>query len=295
MAALGRFDKEFELYGCTYWEDGKIYYCISQYQEAVQQFIAQCAQKHIYPTPLERYVKRIAVPAGMEEELLAETKLEMAAKMQRQYGKRYFEAMLPFMQAEPNDAAYPFLQQFADTIEGYFQADALQIFAGTVQMAYEAKILTDSGYMQFQQWLAENRRQIEDDPVISADVDRTLYGICYEDTGQLPKFFIDAQKKAVIDKKQQLELQGLLVTPVYAKRYEMKNFGEMPAARKSFRAKMERYYGEWYFNFIKNLKSLSGVIEQDMLQDLQQQFIQTGAGEAADAVRYYQYRWNGKQ
>ena len=90
MSALGRFDKEIELYGCAYSGNGRVFYCISRFEKAVWQVVEQSADQHIYPTPVESYIKRVSVPAGMYEEILEQTKLEMAKKLKCQFGEIYF-------------------------------------------------------------------------------------------------------------------------------------------------------------------------------------------------------------
>ena len=70
MAALGRFDTEFLVYGCAYQHQNKIYYQISDNQKAQQDFFQQSVRQNCYPTPVVRYIHRSAVPAGMEEQIM---------------------------------------------------------------------------------------------------------------------------------------------------------------------------------------------------------------------------------
>ena len=48
MAQLGCFDTEFWVFGCTYKENGKIYYRVSSKEEDIRQFIDECVQNDIY-------------------------------------------------------------------------------------------------------------------------------------------------------------------------------------------------------------------------------------------------------
>ncbi len=293
MAKLGRFDKEFELYGCAYSENKHIYYCISQYPQDIQQILLQSAARQIYPTPSEQYVKRIAVPAGMYEEIMGQTKWAFAKKLKQQYGQTYFDAIMPFAQVEPNDTSYMLLQKFAETLDGYYHKDDIQIFAGTVQMAYEAKVLSTTHYQQFQQWVAKQRKQMEDDPVITKNITRTFYGIGYLDAKQQIRYFVDAQEVATIDKKQKLDQDGFLVTPIYQQRYSVDHAGALSVVKAEYKRALEDKYNSAYFDFLQTIKNLPGVINQEQLSILQQKFEKNGYKKAANAIRYYSYRWNG--
>ena len=119
---------------------------------------------------------------------------------------------------------------------------------------------------------------------MTKNITRTFYGIGYLAERKSIKYFIDAQKVAIIDKKQKLEQKGFLVTPVYQKRYSVDYDGLLSAAKAEYRRNLEEKYNRAYFGFLQTLKQLPGVVDKEQLRAVQQQFINNVRQQAAEAV-----------
>ena len=52
MAALGKFEEEFIVYGCCYVENGQVYYRVSTQEDELYLFIEQCMERGVYPNSL---------------------------------------------------------------------------------------------------------------------------------------------------------------------------------------------------------------------------------------------------
>ena len=85
MATLGKFNVEFDAYGCTYWQEGKQYYRVSSNGEAMFDFVAACGRKGIYPTPIKQYTYQTVVPVEMREKFSEQTKMKLARQMKETY------------------------------------------------------------------------------------------------------------------------------------------------------------------------------------------------------------------
>lgn len=291
MEKLGRFDKEFVAYGTAIQEaDGRIFYYAASDEKKLQKLVQTERWRERYFTPVVSIAKRSVVPSGMEEDIVQAIKYSLLGKMRAAYETvDYFSLMQPFFAKAPNDNAYPLLSAYKAKIEGHFEDRELQLFSGAVKMAYEAKILTTRHFQEFIQWHQYMQRQMDDDPIVADNVERTLYGFVYYTEGGY-KIAYDAQELCVIHQSIDKIMNGFLVGPIMQKTYWFQQFKQMQEIREQFCHWLWEGQNESYFNLLMKMKSAPGVIDEKALHTVKACL--KDSKMAYDACQYYDYLWN---
>lgn len=285
MAQLGRFETEFIIYGSAVQEqDGKIYYYATTNQEKLYRCIKNARLEDRYFMPMVQLVRRMKVPADLEDEWLAKSKLDLIKLMKKQY-ETYLPRMRAIFLKEPNNEAVGVLSDFQNVIEGYFDDTLLQLFLGLLEMSYEGKILSHEQFIKFKEWHDKVRHQMSDDPASVDNITRIFYGFVYKDKDENYRSIIDAQEMNVVEQRQEKQIQGYLVAPIIKKQFAFKQFGEMPKIRQEFIDWLFRAQSEEYFSLIEELKNLPGVVFEEDLKNIAETF--EGVEYAALSTMYY--------
>ena len=292
MAALGRFDVEFEMYGCAYLQDGEITYRVTPDAMQLYQFAAQSVHESLYPTTVVHHIHRTPVPSGMQEQIANQTKLQLAKKLYQMYPPCFFTLLEPFTQAPANNNSYPLLLEMADAIDGHFNDAELQLLEGTMEIACQAKQLDQYGYSRLQQWLKKIRRQMEDDPIIQNNFSRTLYGFCYQTEKGTIKCTFDAQPVTVYERHTAKELEGMVTGQILQQTYWMKNFDAMAGIRNAFKELLLTLQNETYFQLLHTIQTLPGAIDSALFGQSLQQLATVDAPQAVADFRRFGRRWN---
>ena len=292
MAALGRFDVQFDVYGSAVQEqDGKIYYRATSDEEKLYAYMQQKRLEERYFTPIVQQSRRTKVPAGMKEQLLQETKYALLKQLKREYeGSGYFALMQPLFQIEANDEALSVLQSYQEQIDGHFNDTELQLFLGAAWMAYEAKVLSGGSYRQLLQWHNAIRQQMADDPVVADNLKRTFYGFVYQRPDGSRDCMLDAQRMTAVRQRQEKLLQGLLVGPIMQKTYLFQQFSQLGAIRQDYRQWLLQGQDAAYFQMLQAIRHCPGVIAQSAIKQATEKL--TGSKAASQAVAYYSALWN---
>ncbi len=292
LASLGAFGEDLLMYGCAYLEQNKITYRISPDASQIYQFQETSTHQNLYPTAVSSYVHRSAVPGGMREQLAYQVKLTLARQIQAQYPRYFFELLDPLAQTPANNSSFPLLTTMVDAIDGYFNAGQLQLLDGTIEFAYNAKLLDNQHYQQLQQWLTETRRQMESDPIVQNKISRTLYGFCYQDNDGTIKSTINARIEKIYERHTIIKQSKKLVGPLLQQTYWMKDFNEISTAREKFKLWLEQLQNESYFSLLATIKKLSTAINQNAFQQALSQIESTGKPQAIADFKWYGRLWN---
>lgn len=291
MAELRRFDGEHILYGCAYLEEGKVKYRVSSRDKEIYEYVEKSAANGIYPTPVMSLLQRCPTPSGREEDIKQKVKLQLAKDMKKRYDKSFFLALEPFTKVSASNDAFDLLLEIRDQLEGLFDEGKLQIFEGLVQMAFEAKVLSENSYEQMRAWLKKIRVQMEDDVVIKNAFERTLYGIGYEKNGELAYSF-DAQKTTISAQKATLEQNKVLCSPIFAKTYWFAGFDEFKELKAHYLTELKEIMDPAYFELLKTIKAFPSVIDQKAFEEKLEEVKASCQPEAVVAFATYGYRWN---
>ena len=292
MAALGRFDVEFQAYGCAYLEKGHVTYRMSSQAEDIYAFQAQSVEMGLYPTTVSSHLRRTPAPSGMQEQLANDTKLELARQLRQNYPRCYFDLLHPFTQMPANNSSFPLLSSFAERNDGHFQESELQLLEGVMHTARAAKLLDADGYAVLSQFLSKTRRQMADDPVIENRFSRTLYGFCYEDEAGCLLHTLDAQSLTICQRQSQLELAGFLTAPIFHQTFWFSNFDEFPALRRTFTHTLQQLEGADCFQLLHKLRALPSAIDTKSYQAALTQLPAQASAQALADFRRYGRRWN---
>lgn len=285
MAQLGRFETEFLIYGTAVQEnDHKIYYYATTNQEKLYQCIEKARFEERYFMPMIRYIKRLKVPADLEEVWLAKTKIELIQQMKHQY-EFFLPRMEPLFRREPTDQALGLLEQYQEAIDGYFDDTLLQLFEGLVNMSYEGKILSRQSFLNLKKWHDKIRHQMHDDPVCVDSITREFYGFVFVDKHGKRNTVFDAQKMNVVEMQQEKMIRGYLTGPIMKKQYAFKQFGDMPKIHQQYSDWLLSAQSESYFQMIAQLKKMPGVVLVEELDDIAAAVTETEY--AAYSTAYY--------
>jgi len=291
MARLGRFGEQFIAYGTAIkGKDGKVRYYATADEEKLYAFMQSERLNERYFTPIVSLQKRSQVPSGMEDMIMRATKQALLSQMKNEYEiSGYFDLMQPLYERKANNNGYGILCEYRDKIEGNFEDVELQLFAGAVAFAYEAKVLERDSYLELMNWHAMIRRQMEDDPVVEDNIGRTLYGfVAWKD--QHRECIFDAKEISVIHQRDKLLLEGALVAPMIHRSYWFRQFGEFKAIKQNHCQWIFAGQDEAYYQMLKKIKAQKGVVYADELQEMKEKL--KDIPNALAAVCYYEKLWN---
>lgn len=240
MAELGKFDREFKVYGCTYREKDETYFHLSENAKTIADFWQRSQFEGVYPTVAMSHSQLSSVPSGMEDEIWNEEKWNLAEIMGGLYGDPFLDLLNDLGSKPPVNNAASALYQWKDAIDGRFRRDLLKVFDIFVKHCFLMKQLDHDSYSELKAWSAHVWKQLEDDLIIKDDFERTMYGyLCL--TNNTVKPFYDAQFETVYTSWIANMKGSSLVTPIYSETFWFKTFTDFPKCKKQY---------------IENLKSL---------------------------------------
>ena len=292
MAEMGRFDEEFHMYGCASLDGGKITYRVTPLAEQIYQFTSAGAVSGYYPTRVHSYSESLPVPVGMRTGIERSVKLKLARHIQTLYPASYFMLLQPFCEVSADNSSQPLLERLKEAVEGYFEEAICQLFEGTVQIAYAAKHLNRDSYRDFQHWLANVRRQMEDTPVIQSGMPRTFYGFCYQKGEGAIKTIVNAQAISVWEQRGNLERQGYLVGPILRQEQWFDETADISEGRMRFKQTVQSLENASYFDYLQTLQALPSVIDTGVFQHALEELTRTEMTTAIEDFYSYGYRWN---
>lgn len=289
MAALGKFDQEFIVYGCAYRQNGETYYRISEHDETIYYFCEKSRLQGLYTTAVMSYTQRTGVPSGTKEDIWEESKWTLAQMMLEKYPDGYLDLINQLSNLPANNEAWPVLQMLKRRLEGRFERDKLQLFDRVVDYCFRAKLLYQENYKQLKEWLESNWHQMEDDVIIKDIYERTLYGIAYRQYGQIV-YDYDARYTKIYQVQQRCIRQGILVTPIYSQTYWFDTFNKFSDIKAQYLEKLKQLLTPCLV-LIEQIHQLLPFITPDQFEKIYQQAIQD-YGEVAEELKAYGYQWN---
>lgn len=290
---LGCFDKEFTYYGVGYLEvSGKVAYRISSQRGRLYQFIRESAGHNIYPTPVVRYMKRCPAPSGHEEQIKVEAKRETAGKIRSLYNRTFFEALKPLSDISPSNRAYNLLKEQQDMLEGEYDESKLRLFENLVHVAVESKQLTIMAELEFDEWLKDIRKQMEDDIVAKGPYKKILTGFAYRGSTDSVKYYYDAKPEVTFEAEAEYQKRRIFHTPVFQKEYWLKDTSAFFKVKKKFEQEMQAYLSEEYWNLLREIKAMPSVIDLSLFEEKAEQVKLECSEEAYNTLLSYGYRWN---
>ena len=290
MAELGWFDVEFTMYGCAYLLEGKMFYRVSSEAEDIYDFIEKGAQLGIYPSNVLSLTEKYPVPAGMKELIAQEVKRDLGKKLREVYPQAFFEELYTLAEAAGTNSAAGLLWAEVDQLEGVFEEEKLKALAELIAYAYSCRKLAAADYRELLEWIAAQRKDMEDD-FISKDIfEKTLYGVAYRgDTGL--EYLINAQKGCVYEKMYALEQAGRLTTPLFSKTYWYNYVYRLGDVNRDFKKKIKQELNEDYMRKIQQIRAGQSAVSAKACTAAIQKIGQRFGAEPYKTVLRYGRRW----
>ncbi len=289
MKALGRFDVEYTVYGSRFQEAGKAHYIISTQKSKIVAYISQRAHFEQWPLPVESYTLMSAVPAGYEEDILRLAKVKLARKLQEGYDEEFLAGFYALAALENDDAGESLLTDLQEKVAGRFCRENLMLFEGLLSKVYQAKHVKKDTLSQYERWLAEEYRQLEDEPRPTEQYEKKLYGLAFE-KGTAISVYCNAQRAKAYEKQEQLMQEGVLTSAVCVQNYGYrfdKTIGEL---RKQFEAYLRQVFDPTYFDYLRRIAALGPGVPTDAFRQWQAKN-ETKGEMSAKAINCYEAYW----
>lgn len=290
MYELGRFDKEFALYGTCFLENDEVYYYVNMHPERVYDLLEQSRCQNLQLTPVEMLLERCAVPIDAEDEVLARLKVKLAKQMREKYPKEFLRGLDQLAALPNNNSAEPWLDMLKRQLEGVFDADKLQALEGLLDMAYASKIVTEIFYQQSCSWLAENRRDMSDDEIAKGQSERTFYGFAAWEAADQLHYYVNAQRQRVYQERFVWQLNGQWTTPVFYKTYTLDQRYKVGEAKRDYEKLLGTITAEIYAIVVPKLYQCPSAIDRSLWQ-VERQSAQQYSPEALQMLQYYSHIW----
>lgn len=290
MAELGKFAKEFEVFGYAYRQNDETYYRIGRQEEIISKLCEKEKIKKFFPTIVSKHSQRTCVPSGMENDIWQEEQWELGVQLAEKYRDDFLDCINRFGMYESISNAANLVEKWKDYLEGRFERELQKIFDSLLDEAYLSKQLTDSDYIKFKDWSEYNWKQMEDDILITDNYERTLYGVLYEMDGKL-SMEIDAQYEVVYRKRHQLQISRVLVTPIYHRTYWFHNFNDFHDIKNSYRSTLFKLMMP-AIEFMRQLKQMPSPIPYEEFCEQYEKLKKYGTKEEIETMTSYAVQWN---
>lgn len=289
MAELGKFEKEFTVYGYACRKKNETYYRIGQYESVVSKMCDKHRIQGYLPTLVVSHTQRTGVPSGMEADIWQEEQWNLGFRLEKQYSDEFLDQLNQLGNYPPKNGTYDMLVQWKNNLEGRFQREQQKIFDAIVDNAYLAKQLEKNAYDELKNWSAYNWKQMEDDIIIKDIFERTLNGILYE-TSEGIKAEYDAQYEVIYRKRQHLILEGILVSPIYSKICWFRNFGDFSSVKQQF---VDTLYTLMMpaVDFIREMKKMQPFLPKEEFLSVYRNIQLNGTKEELESLRFYGHLW----
>ena len=289
---LGCFGKEFCVYGMAYEDALGVAYRASGKALNLHEFARTCAIEGIYPTPVFTNLQRRMSPAGSEDMIKNILKKETAGELKKIYNHTYFEAMHTLSKIGANNEAYDLLDRMRDYLDGRYVESEIDLFEGLLLEAVNDKLLTVNSYLEFADWLKDVRKQLENDIKSKGRYEKVMSGFSYRDENGVIKYFTDAFLQTSYETREEYELKGYQVTPLYVKKYWTREASEFIKVRKEFESHIKECLDADYWKLLDEIKAMPSAIPVEVYE-AQKQIVKDNCSEVAyqNMVRYGR-RWN---
>ena len=289
---LGCFGREFCVYGIAYEDETGAAYRASGKALNLYEFDRTCGIEGIYPTPVFSNLQRRISPAGTEDMIKNILKKETAAELKKKYNSTYFDAMHVLGKIGANNEAYALLSRMQDYLDGRYVESEIDLFEGLLLEAVNDKLLTTNAYLEFADWVKDVRKQLENDIKSKGRYEKVMSGFSYRDENGSIKYFTDAFLQTSYETREEYELKGYQVTPLYVKKYWTREASEFIKVKKEFESHIRECLDADYWKLLDEIKGMPSAIPVE-IYEAQKQIVKDNCSEAAyQNVMRYGRRWN---
>ena len=199
----------------------------------------------------------------------------MARKLQEGYDEEFLAGFYALAALENDDAGESLLTDLQEKVAGRFCRENLMLFEGLLSKVYQAKHVKKDTLSQYERWLAEEYRQLEDEPRPTEQYEKKLYGLAFE-KGKAISVYCNAQRAKAYEKQEQLMQEGVLTSA-----------GEL---RKQFEAYLRQVFDPTYFDYLRRIAALGPGVPTDAFRQWQAKN-ETKGEMSAKAINCYEAYW----
>ena len=288
---MGWFDKEFNFFGTTYFDQKEKYYLISSNPTQIYDYAYQSMCKGVYCTPVDVLVKKMSVPAGTEEQVARQIKIALGKQMQKKYSvallKEFGESFGEIM----NDTAKIELEIWQEKLDGLFDREKVQLFEALVDHAFNAKVLKRETYNNFRRWIIDVYADMEDDLVVKDTFHRELHCLSYFENGK-QHMVINAQKDRLYVKERELMQKGIKASPIVGKTYWYNHEYRLTDVRKEYEEYLKGELMEIFFKTAERINNLPSAISEEYFQQVSESWLEKYGEGIKEYLEYYHMRWH---
>lgn len=289
-ARLGWFDKEFNFFGTAYEKNGEKQYLISANEARIYDFMKEKLGEDIFCTPIEKYVKKCAVPSGTEDSMAMELKIILGKKIQKRYPLEFLKSFHESFQTVCADIAKDILNEFKEYIDGLFEEELLELFQILVEQAYGEKKLTRYAYLEFKDWILDVYADMHDDLIVKDIYRKDFYCLRYKE-GDHWTNKIDAQKGHLYRQRDELISRNISVLPIYGKTYWYNTDYRLSDVRKDFKEHLESEKMQNFFTIADEIQQLPSAINYEEYITQCKIYRQQYGERINDYLKYYGTMW----
>lgn len=290
MAELGKFDREFSVYGCAFRENNETYYYVSEKSETIYHFWERAQKRGIYPTKFMTHTQLTGVPSGMEDEIWDEEKWNLAVIMADSFDDSFLELLNEIGSFEPLNLAASDLFSWKDAIEGRFRRDLLTVFDIFVNYFYLIKQLNEPSYIELMEWSRKVWGQMEDDLIVKDIFERSLHGYLYEENGKIKSIY-DAQFPTIYRLWIEAIIRGNIVTPIYSETLWFTSFMDFSKKKTIFVDHMNDLLGP-HVCLIKKLAAGNTFVSRDWFRAYYENVKNNYEKSAIETMNLYGRLWH---
>lgn len=276
MAAMGRYAQEFTIYGTAFWQEGRRHYLVSSEADKLYDFLHRDEQLSCLAAPVVSQTTSLVVPSGCAEEVGRTVRRTLARELSEIYPAAFFAVAEQLTAFTPNTSAEALLGALQAELEGRFDGEQVDIFAGLLQFAYTRGNVTALFHQQLQTWVARQRREMAGDAVPKERCSQTFYGFAY----QMPEgswvCYANAVKNAAYQRLSLMQAKGCLTSPLITKNCGYQQGCPLREVRADFLVHLQTLFDAAYQKRLMTLAALPPALEQaafeETLAEVQRKF-----------------------
>ena len=262
MAELGKFEVEFTMYGCAFYENGKVLYLVSENAEKVYDFMYDIANAEKLPTDIHSASIRGLVPSGAEHYILNNVREQLLDKLYSLYDEQYFSVLFDLQNVLRTNEAVTVLKKLKYQLDGICNREQLQLFQGLLETAYRRKILKTESYIEFMQWIGWTRRDLEQELIRTDLYEKIFYGFAYWKENEPVKIYVDGYKNNIYKRIEQRRTEGYFVSNIISKKYWYNNRYPVVEVKKNYETMLKELFGTWYTDSMEQFAGMNAPMKQ---------------------------------
>lgn len=233
LASVGGFNEEYYVYGYGFYQNGEANYLVSEDYHQLRQRYDESIWHQQLATPIKQIILVDSLLSGTKEERLFHLKLQLAKALYEAYPPSYFAEQHRLTASAGSNLAFDLLEKWRQEIDGYFEADDLQLFEEAVKLAYQKNGLDASHCHILRQWIKQTKQQMDDNTILKDHYNRTFWGFFLAED-ENSRLICNASQEALYRQRTELEAKGHLLSPVFSKTYWYEKSDDLSFQRQRF-------------------------------------------------------------